>query len=363
MGSMPPEADALYRWVDRAPIAVVNQARDYLRDERLNRRVHMGALYTAELMGYQDRYHPAVDAGTGDIRIRCGCERRMPCAHAVALLLDLARPERLYPELSWRIRPHIGNMPTFWLLDQRFPWDRIPAEVPAWRYPPGEKGPDWLTDGDPSLPVERDPAAEIWADMHPAWLSSAAVQERVQRWRDRRIERGLKDPEEWAALAWFQPGLPLDPVWIHWGKLPHVARALATRLFSTESYWVSTPERRRIILRSLTLVSAEAAPLWNLFRHDDPDFLAEAEAYYLAGDPQAACRLLEEHLPTSFEARQRARARLIAWLPPAEALPHRLAQALETGSREWLNGVAEHMPRGDWERFNRAFQERWPVSR
>lgn len=362
--SVRPGGDHLLDILDQAPSRILNQARDYRRDDRLGRRLRVGtSLYTAELVGYQDRYHPAVRFDTNPIVASCTCSRGTLCAHAAALVLDLREGFDLYPELPWALRPLMANGFTAWLLDQSFPWERIPKVAPAWRLPPTDRAPDWLLAGDATAPLSRDGAAEIFADMHPAWLQNADVHRQVAIWRDQRLTRERERADLWVQLAWCQPALPLNPVWMAFADDLNARLALVRQLGAPPLFWESTPARRVSMLKALTLVDpATAIPCWEMYRSDDPHRLAQADSLYLAGDGAGACRVLEEHLPQDPEARIEARVRLITWLSPAEALPHRLALALETGNSPWATQVRGTVDPDAWDLFSRAFGERWQVS-
>ncbi len=356
--------DRLVDILDKAPIRTLNQARDYRRDDRLVRRLRVGTqFYAAELVGYQDRYHPAVRFDGNSPSATCTCSRRMPCAHAVALLLDLAEVLHLFLELPWALRNVLETSPTAWLLDQPFPWERIPQEAPAWRLPPDGRAPHWLPTGDTRSPLSRDGATPIFAEMHPGWLENAAVERRLGSWIEQRLDQGRDEAYLWVQLAWFQPALPLTPVWMTFAGNGDARLAMLQQLMAPSPYWHATPFRRVSLLRALTVVDRlTATPFWDIFRSDDPNRLAQADSLYLSGDQAGACRVLEEHLPEDPEARRKVRARLIAWLSPAEALPHRLALALESGESSWAIAVQDTVNSDAWNLFSRAFRERWQVS-
>lgn len=345
------------------PMRLRNQGRDYLREDRLVRRVRIGdRFYAAELRGYQDIYHPALERAGGAWRLHCSCDRRLPCAHLAALMDDVTHA--VYPEIPWRLGTQLEHPLSAWMTDQWFPWEQVPDQLSPWQRPPGDVS--WYTATRETLHVpaalQDDRLAAQLAEMHPDWIAHETIGPVVERWRTGRLERPLGAPGLWAALQWVQPRLPLEPVWIAWAANPQPARdALLQRLFDPDPAWAATGERRLALLRALTVVHRDSArPIWEVFRYDDPWRLQEADALFVADARLEAIDVLERHMPGTTEARRAARSRLIDWLPLPDSVPHRLAMALDTGATEWVEPVRPWIDTDAWNAFNRALRERSP---
>ncbi len=352
----------LQQYIDQMSSHIKRTARDYLAEDRLIRRVsHGGQSFAAELRGYQDRYHPTAAVHHQGLATSCSCERRQPCSHAAALLMDMEQHRLTYPEVPWDV-VRVWATDRAWRWDAHFPWDLVPDSIPDWRLP--FRAEAWETveprfAQEDYIPLSRDPRARIWAEADPSWWERTDFQTHFRTWvRGARLDSA--DPALCAALIWMQPELPVVPL-ITAGLMgrPSMAGLLMGWLFQQRPVLAPTPERVRRALESLTMTVPDAAEfLWGQFPEVDPHHLALADALYLAGRPQHAVRTLEQHLPTENQARRAARARLVEWLDLEAGIPHRTALALETGQWDFVLPVRHLIGDAEWQALEEAVRTR-----
>lgn len=352
----------LQQHLDQMPSHIKRTARDYLAEDRLIRRVRHGRhSFAAELRGYQDRYHPASAVHEHALATSCTCERRQPCSHAAALLMDMERQAIVYPEAPWDVVQWSAT-DRGWEWDSAFPWNLVPETTPAWRLP---FRPEAWEDLVPRLanndyiPLSRDPRVRIWAEADLSWWERPDVQATFSGWvQGARLESA--DPVLCAALLWMQPALPMVPL-VNAGLMARASMAgpLMGWLWSQRPVLAPSPERQQRALALLTMTDPDVAGfLWGQFPQIDPHHLALADALYLAGRPQRAVRTLEQHLPAESGARRAARGRLVEWLDLEAGIPHRTALALETGQLDFLVPVRHLIADREWKSLEDAVRTR-----
>ncbi len=355
--------ETLQHHIDALPSHTKRTARDYLAEDRLTRRIRHGEQsFAGELRGYQDRYHPAAAVDKQGLSPTCTCDRRQPCGHVSALLIDIERHILSYPEVPWDVvRQWV--LDTVWQWDAAFAWQLVPDATPEWRMPyRPELGASVLAQVRSAdyVPLARDPRVGIWAEAHSSWWEVPEFLQGFSRWASG-ARLSSADPRLCAALIWMQPALPMARL-IDAGLMHRIALAapLLGWLFHPRPVLASSSARQLRALESLTLAVPDGSEnfLWDAFPDVDPDHLARADALYLAGHPQHAIRLLEQHLPTESLARRAARQRLVDWMNLDAGIPHRTALALETGQLDFVLPVRHLIGDSEWRSLEAAVRSR-----
>lgn len=338
-------------------------ARDYLRGDRLKRRVGFSPdRVAAQLNGFQDRYIPHCARNPSGLQVHCTCGRPSLCAHVAALLLDYVDHQDWYRPIPFQL----ALKPTTawpWIVGDAFPWQDIP-ELPA----PYQYGwsPDHLEAGlkpwrSLALPtrVVEDKAYLALGDVHPSWVNEEAWRSTFDSWLERRLVRGSQF-SDWLKLLSWAPFLPLDMAFAHFPLSDlAVRRAIFEALAGPGFFGHDTPDRRLALLTLYTRTDAsDVEALWQLYQTDDPGFLTESDAFYRAGHTAVALRLLEQGLPENATERHPYRMRFIDWLDETSAIPHRIADALETGLLGSVEPLRATLTVEDWERLTRAVVHR-----
>ncbi|MCY0877615.1 MAG: hypothetical protein OWU84_01540 [Firmicutes bacterium] len=346
--------------ISQLPVSAQRQGEDYLLQERLTRRWRRPPrVLSAELRGYRDIYHPVLGGAREPMQWECDCGRRgSACAHVAALLLDADRHPHLYRETPWalfvRTREWLTAPPLTW----PDPWPWIPEAVLPWHLPFDQAAlPTFLAAAHQGNPrATLDATWGLWADLHPSWLHHSKVRRAFDDWLSARLPYRERQPQRWVWLSWAQPHLPLAPALLALPesvKDPAVREALAL-LYGPALWRDATDARQMALLKVVTwLDSPLALELWRRFPQKPPWILEAADAFYQAGRVDLAQARLLEAWPDTPEGRRAARERLIAWLPPEDSLPHRLALALDTGSLDLLQPVRHLLNAEDWSQLTR----------
>ncbi len=361
-------ATCIQNAVDQLPTNIRQLGRDYLAQERLARRWRLGdADYAAELRGYADRYHPHIHAHEAQLVATCTCEgKRMPCRHAAALLLDLEQNAEMYYEAPWALAQTAPPMLARWPFDQELNWDLIPDLPPFWREPFSDGAlhrlQQRLQTSSIRSRLSRDPLAPLWAEMHASWLEQPAVRAQFDLWRGRHLTKSLPDDfEAWLMLHWMQPCLPLAPIMnVVSAGADNSACVDALLSFLWRPHLVHpTGERLVTMLADLTILQPDLANvLWTRYTDLDPGSLRQADAWYQAGRADRAIALIDRHLPDDPKLRREARLRLIAWLAPEDAIPHRIALAWESCSLTPVEPVRHLIDAKAWDSLKSSIQAR-----
>jgi hypothetical protein len=350
--------------VDQLPVGARRQAEDYLIQDRLVRRWQRPPqIFAAELRGYRDVYHPHLVGVPDQLKGQCDCNRRgSTCPHLAALALDLDRHPHWYVQTPWDLflqtREWLAHPP----LDWPDPWPWLPEEPLAWQKPyASDLLPHILASlekGNPRAPL--DVTWPIWADLHPSWLTASPIHEAFTAWLAARLPFRHLHVKRWVWLSWAQPDLDLAPVYLAFPESDAgamVKEALAL-LFGPALWRDASGARQIALLKVVTwLDPALAAELWPRFPQHGSWVLAAADAYYQAGEQEKAQATLIQSWPEDPASRRAARHRLIAWLPLADSLPHRLALAIEERSLELLEPVRHLLSRDDWTQLTQQLKE------
>lgn len=318
------------------------------------RRLRIGTTdFSAEIRGYQDRYRARAVVQTSGITVFCSCESgRAACGHAAALLIDLDRNLNAYCEAPWDLARTTNTILSAWPFQQTVDWGLIPEGPPSWRRSYRETDSDWLAvelQRAQSGRLDRDPMTRIWAELDPTWLEHAAVQQLFAQWLERYLGAPVHDQALWALLHWMQPNLTLSPIISFLTNNAAAAQAFMEFLWRPHLIR-ATPERLLTCLADLTVVDPTLAQaMWPQYARLDPGSLAEADAWYRAGNHPRAIRLLEQHLSDDPLLRHQARVRLAAWMSLEDSVPHRIALALESRSTEPVEPVRHLIDREAWQ--------------
>lgn len=317
------------------PARRVQAARDYLLQDRLERRLRQPRTIAGRLAGYQDYYIPAARETPGGLALSCTCGRTGPCAHVLALLLAFVEtPDLFLPaDAVWVAESSPCWWP--WALEFTFPWDRVPDANQWWLTAHG--GPD-------TPPWDAIPAHQ--GKLHWLWANAAFVHPR--RWDDeswktaleRVVPTGRLDRaslSEWIALQWRGPSIPLDRLWERVSEdLAHRRSDILRRLVATPADPDDSTAAARV-LKMLDLLEIALGPdqvrwldtLALNFDWADPHGLNRAARLDRAGLKADAVAVLESHLPKSRQEREPSRRLLIAFTGGDERLGHLVADALE----------------------------------
>lgn len=348
--------------LDNIPVRIKRHAQDYLTGDRLHRRLRMGEhTVAAELIGYRDTYHMAL-ATTVQPELSCSCTLpTQPCAHAVALVLDLDQHFQDYTEANWKSSLKAKDALSRWPFDEGLHWSFIDKARPWWRH--AHQAERIATLQNLALRptvgpgIAKDPSLAIWAELDPSWLSDPAVMDAFRSWLAVRSPVVPQEWSLWVLLHWMQPLLPLSAIFLSADPPSLPAQALLAQMYHPAPLIRPTAQRRVRLLEDLTLVDPDLAnPLWTLSDGLDPYHLVQADALFLANQKKKAIGLLERHLPTDKDARRQARRRLVQWTGPEDSMAHQLAMAWESGLIEDLTSIQHLMSPQAWDRAARAIQ-------
>lgn len=323
---------------------VIDQARDYLYQERVTHRLRRGdEAIAARVRGYQDHYTPAAEETSVGLRVTCTCDRAWLCAHAGALLLAFAaEPATFMPaERVGVASGRIGWWP--WMAAAPFPWDDVP-EHPGVLMLPRTADARWEAE----VPWRAAPPARAHGAMlrtlglvHPSWWAYEPLAESFRAaWTDPaliRLARGQLGA--WIDVLFRAPELDLRPLWQKAAGLPLVAEWPHIRRL----VWLADTGARdpADILRITRLLELAELAADGLDAEEEVGYMHRALAWadptgvdyalYLdrQGRRREAIAWLEEHLPQDKAARAPYRRLLIAWSDGAERVAHQVADFIE----------------------------------
>ncbi|MCY0886337.1 MAG: hypothetical protein OWV35_10760, partial [Firmicutes bacterium] len=351
-------------------------AADDLLNDRLSHRLELppDPVLLGRLEGYSGVHVPSCrPAADGSVQCRCDCGRPQPCAHSAALLLAHAEAAAgrgtPFVDAGQLVLPDLPLPPFWaWATGTAFPWEAIPREPPWYQRAPG---PDTRA---AALAAARAAAA---AEAAPAFVTALSRLD-ARWWEDRAWTDALAPLLLVAVPRWPGPerarlGVVLAMV----GDLPPALAAVVPALADANPAWAPAVlealaraltgdgEARRAVGPLLTWSEAAWGPAgaarlaswWELVPDLDPWGLHRARLLQAAGRPDEARRLLEAVYAAHPQAAA-VRQALLPLLSPEEALPYRVAEALERGDPALLEALRPQLDPADWERLRRALKRR-----
>ncbi len=250
-------------------------ARDYLAQGRLAHRFRRGHAYLAVLRGHQDVYHVYCEDGPDVWQVGCTCGRRMPCAHAGALLFAIAQDPTQFA--AWTPAARRWQSQADWSWDwacgASFPWAALspdpslaePATHDATLPAPAEALSNL------SIPQLTGALPDLVATAHPSWWEHQGFLAAVDA-AFHRLARAGPDPAvqvEWIHRLAEEPRIPCGPLFPS-GEAPHPAAVAAWRsaLWSRASAHALDPRPSQALAARALLGLAPLAA-------SDPDVLSE----------------------------------------------------------------------------------------
>ncbi len=263
-------------------------ARDYLAQDRLAHCFRRGRAYLAVLRGHQDVYHVYCEDGPDVWQVGCTCGRRLPCAHAGALLFAIAQDPTQFA--AWTPAARRWQSQADWAWDWAcggsFPWAALspdqPLAEPAAPDAPLPASAEAL--GNLSSRQLKAALPELVAAAHPSWWEHQGFLTAVAG-AFQRLTRAGPDPAvqvEWIHRLAEEPRIPCGPLFPS-GEAPNPAAAAAWRsaLWARASAHALDPRPSQALavraLLALTPLAATYPEVLSEFAWALPDGLSRAE--------------------------------------------------------------------------------------
>lgn len=351
---------------------IMEQARDYLYQERVGHRLRRGGeAIAARVRGYQDHYTPAAEETPEGLRLTCSCGRSRLCAHAVALLLAFKREaEAFLPADRIAVEPSpVEWWP--WMTGAAFPWDHVP-ERPTALMMPRTQDARWETAipwREPSPARAHRAMLEQLGLVHPTWWGYPPFAEAFRA--------ALADPalihlarlhlRAWIDLLFRAPEIDLRPLWHVAAGLPlvaewsHIRRLVWLAAARSRDETVGLRIARLLDLAEIAAESPtaeeEVAHMRGALAWADPTGLDYALYLDRQGRRAEAIEWLERRLPAEKAARAPYRALLVAWTDGPERIAHQVADLIEAPDPDKRRRLLEELDADGRARLARALPD------
>lgn len=357
--------DDIDKLLQNVPYKLLQNARDYVYQDRVTHCLTFTNKLVARIIGYQATYTSHCAQIPEGLQVGCSCDRAQPCTHTISMLWHFHNaPNAFFP---MHIPIEVQHDAWWdWITEQDFSWDTLPSRRPLWTNPfePAYMASwrEWIAPPFNYQSPQDNPLYAILSNLHVSWTTDPHWRQSFNSW----IEAIPHQPEKiraWIDLQALNPHLPLDVLWntIEWDPRAQVQHIMALLFASPELSEQPLQLRRQKLIQLLQMALGDEPQvvlwLWSSLTNVDPDHLFAADFLRATGQTTAAVNLLQNHMPKDIERRPPVRERLIAWTDGEESLAHQIADALENHSLPLAEKLASRLSTTDYQTLLSAIKQ------